>query len=145
MDAKLVVVGGDTNYKEIELRASSVVGRSKECDIVLRHALVSRRHCQISIVGPILRVRDLDSLNGTFVGQDRITESDLLPGELLTIGTVTFRAVYRDWTESGSFSNLPMAAKAPSEDADLATDEDETKNAQDATALVSPVKNQAVV
>jgi hypothetical protein len=44
-----------------------------------------------------LCVRDLGSLNGTYVNNERITESTVLPsGDLLTVGSVTFRAVYSD-------------------------------------------------
>jgi hypothetical protein len=42
-----------------------------------------------------LMVRDLGSLNGTFVGSARITsDSTLEPGSLLSVGPVTFRASY---------------------------------------------------
>ncbi len=97
--AKLVVVGGDTKYGEVPLTYPSVIGRGSDCDITLRHPLVSRRHCEILAVDGHLRVRDLGSLNGTFVGKERISECELFPGELLTVGTVTFRAVYGDWTD----------------------------------------------
>src|SRR5262245_35111597 len=47
-----------------------VVGRSPECDIALPmdlyHRVVSRRHCTFEIDPPMVRVRDLDSRNGTF-------------------------------------------------------------------------------
>ena len=62
--------------------------------MVLPHPLVSRNHCELFESDGKLMVRDLGSLNGTFVNNERITESPLAPGELLTIGTVTFRAVY---------------------------------------------------
>ena len=44
----------------------------------------------------LLMVRDLGSLNGTFVGETRIAEKAMpvKPGEMLTIGPVTFRAEY---------------------------------------------------
>ena len=41
-------------------------------------------------------MRDLESLNGTFVGSDRVDEAVLHSGDLLTVGTVTFRAIYDD-------------------------------------------------
>ena len=97
--AKLVVVGGDTKYGEVPLTYPSVIGRGSDCDITLRHPLVSRRHCEILADDGHLIVRDLGSLNGTFVGKERISECELCPGELLTVGTVTFRAVYGDWTD----------------------------------------------
>jgi hypothetical protein len=95
MDVKLVVVGGDAKTKEIVLRLPAVIGRGRGCTVVLPHPLVSRRHCTIFESQGQLMVRDMGSLNGTFVNNSRITEAVLPPGELLTVGTVTFRAVYR--------------------------------------------------
>ena len=61
---------------------------------LLQHPLVSRQHCELYESAGQLMVRDLGSLNGTFVNNQRVTESPLPAGELLTVGTVTFRAVY---------------------------------------------------
>jgi predicted component of type VI protein secretion system len=95
LNVTLVVVGGDVKTPEVKLRLPSTVGRGRDCSIMLRHPLVSRQHCEIFESGGTLRVRDLGSLNGTFVNNQRI-EGDvpLHPGQLLTIGTVTFRAMY---------------------------------------------------
>jgi pSer/pThr/pTyr-binding forkhead associated (FHA) protein len=94
LTAKLVVVGGDVKTTEVELRLPSTIGRGKGTTIVLPHPLVSRQHCEIYEADGQLMVRDLGSLNGTFVNNERITDAPLPPGELLTVGTVTFRAVY---------------------------------------------------
>lgn len=100
LNAKLVVVGGDVKTAEIKLRLPSTVGRGRGTTIMLPHPLVSRQHCELFEVNGQLMVRDLGSLNGTFVNNQRITESPLPPGELLTIGTVTFRAMYEASSES---------------------------------------------
>ena len=94
MEAKLVVVGGDAKMKEIRLKLPAIVGRGKGSTLQLPHALVSRQHCEIFEANGKLMVRDLGSLNGTFINNQRITEAELPAGELLSIGTVTFRAVY---------------------------------------------------
>ena len=94
MEAKLVVVGGDAKMKEIRLKLPAIVGRGKGSTLKLPHALVSRQHCEIFEANGKLMVRDLGSLNGTFINNQRITEAELPAGELLSIGTVTFRAVY---------------------------------------------------
>lgn len=100
MDAKLLVVAGDTDCKEVRLKIPTVIGRSREVDLVIAHPLVSRRHCEITATDDgQLQVHDLGSLNGTFVGQDRVEEAVLKPGALLTVGAVTFRAVYGDYDE----------------------------------------------
>src|SRR5262245_4895236 len=94
LNAKLVVVGGDVKTTEIKQRLPSTIGRGLGTTIVLPHPLVSRQHCELFESGGQLMVRDLGSLNGTFVNNQRVTEAPLAPGELLTVGTVTFRAVY---------------------------------------------------
>lgn len=94
LNLKLLVVGGEIESAELTLTLPAVVGRSRESDVHLPHPLVSRRHCELRELNGRLVVRDLGSLNGTFVGSERIEEAILHPGELLTVGTVTFRAVY---------------------------------------------------
>ena len=95
MDAKLVVVGGEAKMAEVQLKLPTIIGRGRAAGITLPHPLVSRQHCEIYEEQGRLVVHDMGSLNGTFVGDRRINEPTyLLPGELLTIGTVTFRAAY---------------------------------------------------
>lgn len=92
---KLVVVGGDAEAKDLDLQPPFLFGRGKNVDVKLSHPLVSRQHCRIEMRGGQLIVRDLDSLNGTFIGSERIEQEAVLPpGGLLTVGTVTYRAVY---------------------------------------------------
>ncbi len=99
LDVKLVVIGGATENDEFQLELPAVVGRARDTAIPLPHPLVSRRHCELFERDGRLMVRDLDSTNGTFVGSERITESDLEHGQLLTIGTVTFRAFFSGLSE----------------------------------------------
>ncbi|HEY6565398.1 MAG TPA: FHA domain-containing protein [Pirellulaceae bacterium] len=97
IDAKLLVVGGVDGFLAKSVPLSELplkLGRMRECDVVLAHPLVSREHCEIFERDGELHVRDLGSTNGTFVGKERIEESPLRPGDLLTVGVVTFRAIY---------------------------------------------------
>lgn len=94
MDLKLVVVGGDMRPSEITVQLPLVLGRGRDAEISLPHTLVSRRHCELYASKNGVRVRDLGSLNGTYIGHERVEEADLAPGDLLTVGTVTFRALY---------------------------------------------------
>src|SRR5262245_33061281 len=111
LNAKLVVVGGDVKTTEIKLRLPSTIGRGRGTTIMLPHPLVSRQHCELYENNGQLMVRDLGSLNGTFVNNQRINESPLSPGELLTIGTVTFRAVYEAQPQAGQSSESAPEAK----------------------------------
>jgi pSer/pThr/pTyr-binding forkhead associated (FHA) protein len=98
----LIVVGGDVKTTEIKLRLPAIVGRGKGSTITLLQPLVSRQHCELYEAGGRLWVRDLGSLNGTYVNNEKVTESELPPNELLTVGTVTFRAVYEPQSDSES-------------------------------------------
>ena len=95
LDAKLVVVGGDAKSAEVRLNLPTVIGRGKGVGLTVPHALVSRRHTEIFERDGKLFVRDLGSLNGTFVNNTRIeSEQPLEPNQLLTLGNITFRAIY---------------------------------------------------
>jgi pSer/pThr/pTyr-binding forkhead associated (FHA) protein len=109
LSAKLVVVGGEVKTSEIKLRLPSTIGRGRGATIMLPHPLVSRTHCELYESDGRLMVRDLGSLNGTFINNERVTEAPLPAGELLTVGTVTFRAVY----ESDEEAVGPPAGPAP--------------------------------
>jgi pSer/pThr/pTyr-binding forkhead associated (FHA) protein len=56
--------------------ARRVLGRSPDCDIALPmdllHRDISRRHCAFEIDPPTVRVRDLESRNGTYVNGEKI-------------------------------------------------------------------------
>jgi pSer/pThr/pTyr-binding forkhead associated (FHA) protein len=68
--------------------ARRVVGRSTDCDIALPTDIlnrdVSRYHCAFEIEPPAVRVRDLGSLNGTYVNGEKIGQRPavLEPDEL---------------------------------------------------------------
>ena len=109
INAKLVVVGGEVKTAEIKLRLPCTIGRGRGCTIMLPQALVSRQHCEIFESSGKLMVRDLGSLNGTFVNNQKIAEaSPVNSEELLTIGTVTFRVVYE-----GAGASSPPAGPGP--------------------------------
>jgi pSer/pThr/pTyr-binding forkhead associated (FHA) protein len=103
VEAKLVVVSGETQARQYDLQLPTVIGRSRTTDLRLGHPLVSRQHCEIFESNGMLMVRDLGSLNGTFIGETRIAEgaTPVKPGDLLSIGPVTFRAVYRAGSGAG--------------------------------------------
>ena len=95
LKAKLVVVGGDAKSKEVNLRLPTVIGRGRDVSLTLPHPLVSRRHTELFEKDGYLYVKDLGSLNGTYVNNRKInSEQRLGPNELLTLGNVTFRAMY---------------------------------------------------
>ncbi|MBP89410.1 MAG: hypothetical protein CMJ64_22310 [Planctomycetaceae bacterium] len=99
-----MVVGGTVENTEIALKLPAIIGRGRSVQVTIPHALVSRHHCELDERQGQLFVRDLGSLNGTYVGDEQITEAALPPGALLTVGTVTFRAVYESTGEGSEGS-----------------------------------------
>ncbi|HNA99215.1 MAG TPA: FHA domain-containing protein [Marmoricola sp.] len=76
------------------------VGRHPDSDIFLDDITVSRRHVEFRRNGSVFSVRDLGSLNGTYVNSDRIDEADLQNGDEVRIGK--FRLLYFDSSAKGS-------------------------------------------
>ncbi|MCE9544422.1 MAG: FHA domain-containing protein [Planctomycetia bacterium] len=114
MLVKLVLLGDHNQRTVYRLKKlPTVVGRGRDADLTLAHPLVSRHHCELYEVESTLCVRDLGSLNGTFVGDFRVTEAALAHGDILTIGGAVFEVV----VEVGQDALLPPApAAAPAED-----------------------------
>ena len=66
--------------------ALTLVGRSPECDIFLDDVTVSRRHAEIAREGDTFTIRDLGSLNGTYVNRKRIESTVLEDDDEVQIG-----------------------------------------------------------
>jgi len=68
-----------------------VVGRSRDCDVVLGNESVSRRHARIWIdKSGVLWVEDLGSSGGTYVGTERITKASVPAGSHVRFGQVGY-------------------------------------------------------
>jgi len=64
------------------------IGRSDACRLVVAHGTVSRRHAVLKRTDEGLEVRDLGSLNGTWINGWRVDRAVLRPGDTLQIGEV---------------------------------------------------------
>lgn len=63
-----------------------VVGRA-DADIVINDKEISRWHCAIEIKGDVIRVRDMDSTNGTYFADERVRVAELRHLSEFRIGT----------------------------------------------------------
>jgi len=61
-------------------------GRHPDSDIFLDDVTVSRRHAEFYRTGDRFTVRDVGSLNGTYVNRERIEEAELSGGDEVQIG-----------------------------------------------------------
>ena len=97
---KFVLVNTSTATDEAQwiLPPPVIVGRSSSADVTIGDPSISRRHCQFVIDSQdALVVRDLGSMNGVYVDNQRVKKKAVLrPGSLVQIGAVTLRI---EWTE----------------------------------------------
>ncbi len=87
--AQLVdIVSGETHQVNA---AQCVIGRERAlANVALRDPNVSRQHAQLTFTGSDWSIEDLNSTNGTFVNNRRITRCPLRNGDMLTFGLSTF-------------------------------------------------------
>lgn len=63
-----------------------IVGRLKDCDVVLSDPTVSGRHARLSWEDAHVVVEDLGSANGTFVRGERVRRARVRPGDEVRLG-----------------------------------------------------------
>jgi hypothetical protein len=85
--AVLVIRSGDLTGSRFTLSKDiTQIGRHQDSDILLDDITVSRRHAEIVKIDKSLLVRDLGSLNGTYVNQIRVDEFQIKHGDELQVG-----------------------------------------------------------
>ena len=85
--AILVLRGGEGEGQHFVLSATVTnIGRHADSDIALDDITVSRRHCDVTQESGRFVVRDVGSLNGTYVNQKRVDSAELTQGDELQIG-----------------------------------------------------------
>ena len=74
----------------------ALVGREANCNVVVPHPSVSRRHALIKRKQDVFFVVDQGSANGTFVDSKRIVDATLKDGGVLRFGSASFKVEIRD-------------------------------------------------
>ena len=92
--AKLIVISGE-DRQEFELAAFNTIGRHPDNTIQILDRIISKEHAQIQRAadGRYL-LRDLRSLNGTFMRGERVADHYLVDGDEFTMGST--RIVFVD-------------------------------------------------
>jgi FHA domain/zinc-ribbon domain len=85
--ALLVVRRGPNQGTTFLLDAEmTTVGRLPDSDIFLDDVTVSRRHAEFVRTGATYEIRDVGSLNGTYVNGERVDRTELASGDEVQIG-----------------------------------------------------------
>lgn len=67
-----------------------VLGRG-EADVEIYDPEISRWHCAVEVKGNVVRLRDLDSTNGTYFGEERVRAAELQHLSEFRIGSTVVR------------------------------------------------------
>jgi len=90
--AKLVILNQGMTGRSFELNTErTTVGRVEDNTFQIADASVSSHHAEILLLGEEIIVRDLNSTNGTFLNNEKISEISLKPGQTLKFGQVELK------------------------------------------------------
>ncbi len=88
------VTSGPDRGREKRLEAGTLsIGSSPDADLVLTESTVSRHHAELALLPHGVRVKDLRSTNGTFVGESRIESAVVAVGSEIRIGRARIEIV----------------------------------------------------
>jgi len=89
---KLVVLTEGLVGASYELKVErTTIGRLEDNTFPIVESSVSGHHCEVTLRGSDIVVRDLNSTNGTFINGEPIKEAVLKPGQILRLGLVEMR------------------------------------------------------
>jgi hypothetical protein len=91
LEQEVIALVFDGTRREVTERRV-VIGRSRDCDIQLSDANVSRRHAELRQEGASYWIVDLGSTNGMEVNGKRVKRAKLRDGDTITLGSteITF-------------------------------------------------------
>ena len=90
VEQELVTLSWNGDSFEVKQRRV-VIGRSRDCDIQLADANVSRRHGELRQEGASYWIVDLGSTNGLEVNGKRVKRAKLRSGDTITMGSTELR------------------------------------------------------
>jgi pSer/pThr/pTyr-binding forkhead associated (FHA) protein len=108
--AKLVIQNQGMTGRACELQTDrTTIGRVEDNTFQIADPSVSSHHCEVHLRGSEILIRDLNSTNGSFIGNDKITEQVLKPGQILRLGQVELKL-----EAEGAPASSPSTPSTPS-------------------------------
>ena len=87
--AELTIIHRNGSKEIIFLKAKETIFGRENCAVKIDDVKASRKHALITQEGPIFKIKDLSSSNGTFINGARIAETALCDVYNITIGNTT--------------------------------------------------------
>ena len=92
---KLVVIGGKLRGQEFVLEeGDNIMGRDPDCEVHLPIVGVSKRHASFSVTKDSCYMKDLGSINGTFVDGKLVKSKILQDKDMITLPDIIIQVVY---------------------------------------------------
>jgi serine phosphatase RsbU (regulator of sigma subunit)/pSer/pThr/pTyr-binding forkhead associated (FHA) protein len=92
----LVGLEGRARQFALPINTTILVGRGPYNHIALDDVRLSRQHARIAPEQDRYVVYDLNSINGTFVNDERVTRQFIRPNDIVRFGPYSFRVEFRD-------------------------------------------------
>ena len=138
MAANLVLLKKNGSKKSFPLKKEvTVIGRHRNCDLRIPLASVSKKHCKLNQTAGVLKIRDLNSRNGTLLNGKRIDEAELKVGDSIKIGPLELVL-----QEDGLFQ--PVSSK-PSKNANIPKPDKTAKNKKHQKKEISSIDSEKTV
>ncbi len=83
-----------------------LIGRDPSCSLPIHDDSVSRRHALLEKTADGFLVTDLDSTNGTYVNDQRVTSCPLASGDRLRVGNQIFKLLATDHLETQYYETV---------------------------------------
>ncbi|HWT73102.1 MAG TPA: FHA domain-containing protein [Mobilitalea sp.] len=91
MKAEILSNNCSLKNNEFYLSDELIIGREKDCDIILKNKDVSKRNSRIYVRDNVIYMEDLNSTNGTAINNMKIfAPNKLRSGDVISIGSVRF-------------------------------------------------------
>ena len=108
---RLVLLSEGLTGRTYELKTEkTTVGRVSDNAFEIPEASVSSHHCEITLRGNDVFVKDLGSTNGTFINGEKIEEGVVKPGQILRVGMIEMRYESGDASKPAPPPPPPSAA-----------------------------------
>src|SRR5215210_7684783 len=89
---KLVILSEGMTGRSHELKVDkTTIGRVEDNTFQIAEPSVSSHHCEVLLRGSDVVIKDLNSTNGTFINNEKVSESVLKPGQVLRLGQIEMR------------------------------------------------------
>jgi pSer/pThr/pTyr-binding forkhead associated (FHA) protein len=94
---KIVYLEGETGFykgkKYPLVKEEFIIGRSSDCDLIMKEKTISARHAKISRFQDIFEIEDLDSTNSTFVNGSKVDKKKLRTADRIKLDVFEFSFV----------------------------------------------------